>query len=59
MLPPDLAKEYLTEHGSKPNEPIKPLSGQELIARIEHLFTPKEAEDLARRIEEGMAEMND
>ena len=33
--------------------PAKSVSGQDLIDRVKELFTPEEAEALARRIEEG------
>jgi hypothetical protein len=35
------------------------VSGQELVDRIKSLFTPEEAADLARRIEEGRATRHD
>jgi len=37
----------------------KPVSGQDLIDRVKELFTPEEAEALARRIEEGREQAND
>ncbi|HEX4141385.1 MAG TPA: acyltransferase [Candidatus Methylacidiphilales bacterium] len=40
-------------------ETAKGVSGQELVDRIETLFTPEEAADLARRIEEGRANRHD
>jgi hypothetical protein len=59
FLPVDLAKDLPDASVSEAEEPIEPLSGRELIARIQSLFTPEEAESLARRIEQGRAQMND
>jgi hypothetical protein len=59
FLPVDLAQDFPDAKLSEAEEPTKPLSGQDLIARIESLFTPEEAESLAPRIEEGRAQMND
>jgi hypothetical protein len=59
FLPVDLAQDLPDANSSETEEPTKPLSGRELIARIESLFTSEEAESLARRIEEGRAQMND
>lgn len=36
-----------------------PVSGQDLIDRVKELFTPEEAEALARRIEEGREQAYD
>jgi hypothetical protein len=55
----DFSPELPDANACGTQEPTKPLSGRELIARIENLFTPEEAESLARRIEEGRAQMND
>jgi hypothetical protein len=37
----------------------RPVSGQDLINRVKELFTPDEAETLARRIEEGREQSYD
>jgi len=59
FLPLDLSQNLPDTDASEIAEPAKPLSGRELIARIDQLFTSEEAESLARRIEEGRAQMDD
>jgi len=39
--------------------PTKPVSGQDLIDRAKGLFTPEEADALARRIEESCEQLDD
>ena len=36
-----------------------PVSGQDIIDRVKELFTPEEAEALARRVEEGREQAYD
>jgi hypothetical protein len=59
FLPVNLAQDLRDADTSEIKGPVEPLSGRELIARIERLFSTEQAESLARRIEEGRAEMND
>jgi hypothetical protein len=56
-LPPEFAA-TLPDLPSLPRSE-KPLSMQEFLERAQSLFTPEEAEELARRVEEGRAEAHD
>jgi hypothetical protein len=57
-LPPELAAELPVAPPVSP-ESQKPVSMQDLLDRARTLFTPEEAENLARRIEEGRAQAHD
>jgi len=62
-------KKYLSSDQAKTGEPLpnclketetpKPVSLQDLFDRAKELFTPEEAEALARRIEEGREQLDD
>ncbi len=56
----ELEKMFVHFHPNASKEkPLMGVSGQELAERIKTLFTPEEAADLARRIEEGRASRHD
>lgn len=43
----------------KRQESLEPVSLRDLLVRAQKLFTPEEAADLARRVEEGRAQRHD
>jgi hypothetical protein len=61
----DLLKKLAGEKGISPTVQTDevpsggPVSGQDLVNRIKELFTPEEAENLARCIEEGREQAYD
>jgi len=63
--PENLLKKLTGEKGISPTAQTDgvplgaPVSGQDLIDRVKKLFTPEEAEALARRIEEGRGQAYD